>query len=92
MAIKKFDIKTPGRSSEEVKLYSKKEYRERQSGESVKAITNDAGENKDTELVYSIIEGLGGSEVVRKKNSVQVIFGARVITIASKIKAVLGVN
>lgn len=131
-AIKKFDIKTPGRSSEEVKLYSKKEYRERQSVDNVKAVNNgaveDTVEDKDTELVHSIIEGLGGSGniknitncatrlrvelnsidgfyedgfwvndlgasgVVRKKNSVQVIFGPRVITIAAKVKAVLGVD
>ncbi|EQF74193.1 PTS system, glucose-like IIB component domain protein [Clostridioides difficile CD212] len=131
-AIKKFDIKTPGRSSEEVKLYSKKEYRERQSVDAGKTAYNNAVEeevdDKDTKLVHSIIEGLGGSNniknvtncatrlrvelnsidgfyedgfwvnelgasgVVKKKNSVQVIFGPRVITIASKLKAVLGVD
>ncbi|MDI7816583.1 PTS transporter subunit EIIC [Clostridioides difficile] len=127
-AIKKFDIKTPGRSSEEVKLYSKKEYREKQSAGAIKSTDNGTLEDKDTELVYSIIEGLGGSDniknitncatrlrvelnsidgfyedcfwvnelgasgVVKKKNSVQVIFGPRVITIASKVKAVLGVD
>ncbi|HBF4284120.1 TPA: PTS transporter subunit EIIC [Clostridioides difficile] len=131
-AIKKFDIKTPGRSSEEVKLYSKKEYRERQSVGAGKTAYNNAleeeADDKDTKLVHSIIEGLGGSNniknvtncatrlrvelnsidgfyedgfwvnelgasgVVKKKNSVQVIFGPRVITIASKLKAVLGVD
>ncbi|WP_227824610.1 MULTISPECIES: PTS transporter subunit EIIB [unclassified Clostridioides] len=38
------------------------------------------------------VNELGASGVVRKKNSVQVIFGPRVITIASKIKVVLGVD
>lgn len=45
-------------------------------------------------LTYVLTEmnDLGASGVVRKKNSVQVIFGPRVITIAAKVKAVLGVD
>ncbi len=74
-AIKKFDIKTPGRSSEEVKLYSKKEYRERQSVDAGKTAYNNAVEeevdDKDTKLVHSIIEGLGGSNNIKMLQTAQ---------------------
>lgn len=53
--ILKFDIKTPGREvdSEEVKFYSKSEYREKQNVPDV---------DKKRQLVLDILEGLGGRE------------------------------
>lgn len=113
--IKKFDIKTPGRTKDEFKLYNKKEYKEKQNTK----------EKNDDEFILSIIEGLGNKDnivnvtncatrlrvelksiehfapddfwvgqlnasgVVRKNNSVQIIFGPKVITIATKVKQVL---
>ncbi|MEG0296879.1 MAG: PTS transporter subunit EIIC [Clostridium sp.] len=128
-AIKKFDIKTPGRSSGEVKLYSKKEYRNQQANsEGIAEVAATTDKDGDSELILSIIEGLGGKEnienvtncatrlrvelkdisklyendfwvnelaasgVVRKTKSVQVIFGPRVITLASKVKQQLNMD
>jgi PTS system arbutin-like IIC component len=63
--IVKFDFKTPGREveTEEVKFYSKKEYRERQAGGS------DAGSGGDSKsggsgasLAELVLEGLGGKD------------------------------
>lgn len=123
-AIKKFNIKTPGRGDAGVKLYSKKEYREKQASDA-KGKAND-----DVEFIDEIIKGLGGADnidnvtncatrlrvelkdadpskiytddewvnglgasgVVRRKKSLQVIFGPRVITIASKVKDRLGMD
>ncbi|NEZ46750.1 PTS glucose transporter subunit IIBC [Clostridium niameyense] len=124
--IEKFDLKTPGRGDiKEVKLYSKKEYRDKEN----KNHSNDkkAG-NKDKNdgelgLILGIVDALGGvdnienltncatrlrvelkdveksavddiwvneldaSGVVRRKKSLQIIYGPRVITLVSKIKS-----
>ncbi|MFC0471082.1 PTS transporter subunit EIIC [Halalkalibacter kiskunsagensis] len=54
--IKKLNLKTPGREDGEVKLFTKKEYKEK--------MTNKSGEagDKDSDLAAEIVQGLGGKE------------------------------
>ncbi|WP_248734377.1 PTS transporter subunit EIIC [Neobacillus rhizosphaerae] len=126
--IKKFNIKTPGRGDEEVKFFSKKDYKEKK-GEVAKSEVAAAVAQTDQEAqITGIIAGLGGAEnienvtncatrlrvelkdsektvsdnvwlnelgaigVVRKTKSIQVIYGAHVIILASKVKDQLGLD
>lgn len=62
--ILKFDFKTPGREveTEDVKFYSKKEYRERQAGDKPEQAEQGTPEKDGkTALAEQIIEGLGGA-------------------------------
>ena len=116
--IERFDLKTPGRGDSMTKLFSKKEYRERDKNG---VVTDDSLERK-------VIRGLGGAQniesltncatrlrvtvvedallasdqefqeemeamgVVRGENSVQLIYGVRVQSIATKVKDLLGMD
>ncbi|MDT3428329.1 PTS system arbutin-like IIC component [Paenibacillus forsythiae] len=57
--IKKFNLKTPGREDDEVevKLFTKKDYKEKMSQTSGETAT---GADKDTDLAAAIVEALGG--------------------------------
>ncbi|MBU5438962.1 PTS transporter subunit EIIC [Tissierella sp. MSJ-40] len=119
-AILKFNILTPGRkdNSGNIKLYSKSDYKEKQSD----------NKEKSSNLAYSIIEHLGGSDniesvgncatrlrvtvkdeslvsensiwiedleaqgVVRNNKAFQIIYGPRVISIATAVKDILNIN
>lgn len=54
--IEKFDLKTPGRGESTIKLFSKKEYRERDKATEV------AIEGSNYTLEEKVIQGLGGAE------------------------------
>ena len=62
-AITKFDLKTPGREddNEEVKLFSKKDFQERNGG-SAEATTATAGTDEWKEKAPLVLEALGGAE------------------------------
>ncbi len=61
--IEKFDLKTPGRGDEdEVKLMSKKEYKELKKGTAMGDLSGDSAEAADDSLEARIIEALGGAE------------------------------
>ena len=59
--IKKFNLKTPGREedNEEVKLYSKKDFQERQGGSEETAL---AGDDEWKQKAPLVLEALGGAE------------------------------
>lgn len=59
--IKKFNLKTPGREddNEEVKLYSKKDFQERQGGSEE---TTPAGDDEWKQKAPLVLEALGGAE------------------------------
>lgn len=122
--ILKFNLKTPGRGEAELKLFSKKEYREAKGGAEV--VANPVTDQLTLE--ERIIYGLGGANnietvtncatrlrvtvrddakvasdeafqgemeaigVVRGSNSIQIIYGVRVHTIATRVKDVLGLD
>lgn len=66
--ILKFDLKTPGREveSEEVKFYSKQEYREKQSGDKAGEPASNETSAQDTQpdstVASRVLEALGGKE------------------------------
>ena len=61
--IKKFDVPTPGRNDEaEMRLRTKKEYRERQHSKGDKKGDKKSKDKDDTALVAAIEEGVGGRE------------------------------
>lgn len=61
--IKKFDVPTPGRTDEaEMRLRTKKEYRERQNNKEGKKDGKKTKSKDDTTLVAAIEEGVGGRE------------------------------
>lgn len=70
-AILKFDLKTPGRDdSEEVQMYTKKDYREQQAGKTSEA--EDAEAEKLTgaaKKAYGFLLGLGGAENISDINN-----------------------
>lgn len=51
--IEKFDLKTPGREGDEVKLYTKKDYQAKKLGKS---------NQSEDDLTAAIVEGLGGKD------------------------------
>ncbi|MDF2504043.1 PTS transporter subunit EIIC [Clostridium sp.] len=55
--IEKFNLKTPGREDDEVKLYTKKDYKDKKSKDS-----KQVGENEKDDLAATIVEALGGKE------------------------------
>lgn len=63
--IEKFDLKTPGRdSSEDVKLYTKKDYKDKQMSNG-----NTGVENAYFDQAYSLLQALGGSKNIEKVNN-----------------------
>jgi PTS system maltose and glucose-specific IIC component len=124
--IKKFNIKTPGRGDEDVKFFSKKDFKEKQDKVANSEVA--AAQMDEDDQITGIIAGLGGAEnienvtncatrlrvelkdagksvsdnvwlnqlgaigVVRKSKSIQVIYGAHVIILASKVKDQLGMD
>lgn len=56
LLIKKFNLKTPGREGEDVKLYTKQNYKEKQSETSIKT---------NSDKAKNIVLGLGGSENIK---------------------------
>ncbi len=62
--IEKYNLKTPGREVDggETKLYTKKEYRERQNG-------NAAVENAYFDQAYAILEAMGGAKNIETVNN-----------------------
>lgn len=119
-AILKFNIPTPGRSEdkENVKLYSKSDYKEKQKNnkEKTSSLADDIIENlggsenieslsncatrlrvtvKDESLVAEDsvwIEQLDAKGVVRSKKALQIIYGPRVISVATTVKEALNIN
>lgn len=55
--IEKFNLKTPGREDDEVKLYTKKDYKEK-----VDKFEAAAAKDDDDQLAATIVEALGGKE------------------------------
>lgn len=56
--IKKFNLKTPGREDDEVKLFTKKDYKEKTTSQ--KSVETAIAAGKDTDLAAAIVEALGG--------------------------------
>lgn len=110
--ITKFNLNTPGRE-DTVKLYSKKDYKEKQTEEvnAQQIIIALGGENnidtvsncfsrlrvkvKDINKIKSNdiwINELFANGIVKKSNSVQIIYGNRVTRIALQVKELLNIN
>lgn len=63
--ILKFNIKTPGRSDEEIKLFTKKDYKEKKSN----SVNEQSNEGKFSTSAASYISLLGGSENISDINN-----------------------
>lgn len=123
----KFDIKTPGRGGKDVKLITKKEYKELKNAENGTA-AGEAAATSNGSLAESIIEALGGADnienvtncatrlrvelkdvtksasddewvnnleaigIVRRKKSLQIIYGTQVINITQQVKSILNLD
>lgn len=57
--IEKLKLKTPGREDSEVKLFTKKDYKEKMANKSGEAV---AAGGKDLDLAAEIVQGLGGKD------------------------------